>query len=571
MTMRRPTIKEKVPNYLHPFIAEQDSSLYTAIDHASWRYIMRVSKTFFARHAHQKYVNGLAETGISTECIPRIEDMDAKLEQFGWRACAIVGFIPPAVFMEFLSLGILPIACDMRRHEHLAYTPAPDIVHEAAGHAPVIADREYADYLYEYGEVARKVIFSDQDMALYEAIRLLSDIKEAPQSTAVDIADAQVRLEAATAKVTYASEATQLSRMGWWTIEYGLVGDLNDPKIYGAGLLSSLSESFHCFGADVKKIPFSVDCIEMSFDITRPQPQLYVTPDFQTLRDGLEQFASTLAFRRGGLLGLKKAQQSATVTTAELDSGLQIGGLLEEVIKAPDGQPAYLRYHGACQLARGDIELEGHGPKYHAQGFGSPLGKLRRGKSPQDLTDGEIRRLSGWLEFESGVTVEGTFVKSVREGERALVLVFEKCTVTMGDRVLFQPEWGTYDMACGAAVTSVFGGPPDRGSYLAATGGYTQAPARPKSNLTPENREINKLYEKVRQLRESSKAGNAYPDSIQAIIRELDEHHANDWLLRLELLEFKGEWQTHLRQHLTELAAHHADLKEMIERGLAAL
>src|SRR5579871_4618289 len=64
--MRRPSIREKVPPYLHPYIAEQDPSLYTPIDHAGWRYIMRVSKAFFAKHAHQKYLDGLTETGIGT-------------------------------------------------------------------------------------------------------------------------------------------------------------------------------------------------------------------------------------------------------------------------------------------------------------------------------------------------------------------------------------------------------------------------------------------------------------------------------------------------------------------------
>jgi phenylalanine-4-hydroxylase len=81
--MKRPTIREKVPAYLRPFVAEQDASLYTPIDHAAWRYIMRVSKSFFAQHAHQKYLDGLVDTGIETDHIPLIEEMDQKLERFG--------------------------------------------------------------------------------------------------------------------------------------------------------------------------------------------------------------------------------------------------------------------------------------------------------------------------------------------------------------------------------------------------------------------------------------------------------------------------------------------------------
>ena len=72
--------------------------------------------------------------------------------------------------MEFQSLKILPIAADMRSHEHLTYTPSPDIVHEAAGHAPIIANKDYANYLISYGEIASKAIMSKEDMNLYYAI-----------------------------------------------------------------------------------------------------------------------------------------------------------------------------------------------------------------------------------------------------------------------------------------------------------------------------------------------------------------------------------------------------------------
>lgn len=566
--MKRPSIKEKVPSYLHPFVAEQDPSLYTAIDHASWRYIMKVSRAFFSEHAHQKYLDGLAETGISTDRIPLISEMDEKLQQFGWRACAIVGFIPPAVFMEFLSMGILPIACDMRRLEHLAYTPAPDIVHEAAGHAPIIADQEYADYLYQYGEIARKVIFSSQDMDVYEAIRHLSDTKEDPASTPEQITDAQKRLDEANARVDYVSEATKLSRMGWWTIEYGLVGDLKKPKIYGAGLLSSLAESYHCLNSEVKKIPFSVDCIEMSYDITKPQPQLYVTPNFQALRDGLEQFASMLAFRRGGLEGLEIAKKAATVTTTELDSGVQIGGIVDEVLTYK-GEPSYIRFRGPTQLAWKDEELDGQGPAYHKDGFGTAVGRLKDGRSPAALSKPELKTTGiTRLEFESGVVLEGRFKSGVRQEDQTIVLSFEQCKVTLGERVLFDPSWGTFDLACGARVVSVFGGAPDRGRYLAATGGFNQKPGKPKSNLTDENRELNALYAKVRAIRESGKRDEA---ALTEVFAELERNHREDWLLRLELIELGGPFEKKAREQLAQIARLSSAHKEVIERGLAVL
>ena len=161
---------DRLPEHLKPYVVKQSDGLYTAMDHAGWRYIMRVSRDYFKTHAHRAYLDGLTETGIEIESIPRIDEMDLCLSQFGWGAVPVSGFIPPLVFMELLSLGILPIAADMRKIENLDYTPSPDIVHEAAGHAPIIADPEYAKFMHDCGEIARKCIISRKDMDLYEAI-----------------------------------------------------------------------------------------------------------------------------------------------------------------------------------------------------------------------------------------------------------------------------------------------------------------------------------------------------------------------------------------------------------------
>ena len=117
--------------------------------------------------------------------------------------------------MELQSLSVLPIASDMRSIDHLLYTPAPDIVHEAAGHAPILIEPEYASYLKEYAQVAKKAIISKEDLDLYEAIRELSDIKENPQSTPEQITQAEQKLQTTIKSTTHVSEATELSRMNW--------------------------------------------------------------------------------------------------------------------------------------------------------------------------------------------------------------------------------------------------------------------------------------------------------------------------------------------------------------------
>ncbi|MGE0614765.1 MAG: aromatic amino acid hydroxylase [Bacteriovoracia bacterium] len=575
---------ESIPEHLLPFVSKQDPTLYTPMDHASWRYILRVSRAFFRDHAHQKYMAGLAETGISVERIPLIEEMDGCLRRFGWRAVGVIGFIPPSVFMEFQSLGILPIACDMRQIDHIAYTPAPDIVHEAAGHAPILADPEYATYLRHYGEVARKAIYSYKDMNVYNAVRKLSDVKEDPRSTADDIARAQNQLDDAIAALDYVSEATYLARMNWWTVEYGLVGDLRQPLIYGAGLLSSVSESHNCLKESVKKIPISIDLLNMSYDITRPQPQLFVTPSFDKLNDVLEEFASTMAFRKGGSEALAKAKIAGTLTTAVYDSGLQISGVLKDFHAGSDGQPIYLSYQGPSQLSVGDRQIQGQGPEYHQHGFGSPVGKVRGlAKSPAELTDADLKQMGftngekGRLEFESGIVVEGRLQNPIQAQGRNLVLPFTDCSVKLGQTLLFDPAWGTYDMACGKKITSVFGGAADRAEYLRATGGYQQPPQSQKTNLTPENRELNGIYREIREFREQRKSQVTL---LESLVGKLAIRYPDDWLSRLEILEIllsddlsqkHPALETQLREQLADLSKKSAPHAELVARGMQLL
>ena len=171
----------------------------------------------------------------------------------------------------------------MRSIEHLTYTPAPDIVHEAAGHSPMIADYDYAEYLKYYGQIAHKAISSSEDYDLYIAIRELSDIKEDPSSSESEIEQSEQKLKKASEAISYISEAAYLARINLWTVEYGLIGDISNPKIYGAGLLSSIGESENCLKDSIKKIPLSINCIDYNYDITEQQPQLFISKDFKSL------------------------------------------------------------------------------------------------------------------------------------------------------------------------------------------------------------------------------------------------------------------------------------------------
>ena len=255
----------RIPKHLKKYTIEQNYDNYTYIDQACWQFIMKISLDFFNKHADNIYCAGLHKTGITINKIPKINNINKKLSHIGWRAVCVRGFIPPHAFMEFQSLRILPIAAEMRSHKHLTYTPSPDIVHEAAGHAPIIANKDYSNYLVNYGDIAAKAIMSSEDMSLYYAIRDLSDIKENLNATKKEILKCKTALKKAYDNISYISEAAMLSRMNWWTVEYGLIGELNNPKIYGAGLLSSVGEGENSLTKKVKKLPFSLKCLKYNY------------------------------------------------------------------------------------------------------------------------------------------------------------------------------------------------------------------------------------------------------------------------------------------------------------------
>lgn len=530
-----------LPKHLLQFAVDQRYDDYTPVDHAVWRFIMRQNIFFLKEYAHKVYFQGLLDTGISFERIPRIQEMNDILGKIGWGAVAVDGFIPPAAFMEFQAYKVLVIACDMRQIHHIEYTPAPDIVHEAAGHAPIIVDREYSDYLQRFGEVGAKAMSSKKDFELYQAIRHLSILKELPNGDPKEIEEATRQVEEGQKNLGKPSEMARLSRLHWWTVEYGLIGTIENHKIYGAGLLSSIGESVSCLEPKVKKIAYSIDAADTAFDITTKQPQLFVCRDFKHLSDVLEEFASKMAFMVGGLEGINKAIECNNTSSCQYSSGLQVSGTFTEVV-AQGEMPIYLRTTGPSALAYADKELPGHGRDYHKDGFGSPIGRWKNvSKDPESLTDDELRNLgfetgrNVELDFESGIKITGKIDKISRQAGKLILLTFSNCKVTYQDRVLFEPAWGTYDMAIGSRITSVFNGAADKDAYnqvaLVAKERTIKVPSDEK------RRRLENLYAQVRQIRET-KTGY---ERLGEIWETQQAEHAEDWLLSMEIFEILDE------------------------------
>ncbi len=565
---------ERLPAHLKQFIKPQDYSDYTPINQAVWRYVMRKNVSYLSKVAHESYLNGLEKTGLEIENIPNMYGMNRILKEIGWAAVAVDGFIPPNAFMEFQAYNVLVIASDIRQLEHIEYTPAPDIIHEGAGHAPIIANPEYAEYLRRFGEIGCKAISSSYDYEMYEAIRLLSIVKEAENTPQSVINAAEKAVNDLQNQSVEMSEMAQIRNLHWWTVEYGLIGTVENPKIYGAGLLSSIGESAWCMTDKVKKIPYDISAANQIFDITKPQPQLYVTPDFAHLSFVLEEFANKMALRTGGLSGINKLINSKALGTIELSTGLQISGVFSNVIEF-DGKPVYVQTTGKTALANREKELVGHGTNYHAAGFGSPIGKLKginlaiEDMSPKDLMAyGIYEGKTVTLEFEGDIKVTGDIITGSRNLQGAIIIIsFENCTVTHQNTVLFQPEWGIFDMAVGKKVVSAFSGPADCNSFDMIT--HLPNSKTIKAEKTPEREELESYYSEIRTIRENK----INPDKAFEIFKIVANKYPNDWLLSLEIAEIlhlqKSENSfNQVMSHLNNLKINRPGVSHLIDNGL---
>jgi len=567
----------RLPRHLMQLVIDQQYDRYSWQDHSIWRYVMQQNLAFLKDKAHSSYLDGLARTGIELERIPDINEMNSILSRIGWAAVTVDGFIPPAAFMEFQAYNVLVIAADIRPIDQVEYTPAPDIIHEAAGHAPIIADPDYAAYLKYFGEVGSKAFSSSADYELYEAIRYLSILKADPFTPADDIARAEYELALKEKSLGIPSEMALIRNLHWWTVEYGLIGDLENPKIYGAGLLSSIGESAGALSNRVIRLPYNVDAVYYNFDITKPQPQLFVTPDFAHLSTVLDEFAQRMALRKGGIEGILKAIESGSTATCVYSSGLQVSGTFADYL-LHQNQPVYIKTNGPTMLSYNNKQLKNHSKDAHAHGFGSPIGRIKNTfKPPRYLDDTDLANIGIRkgemvnIEFESGLSVSGRYLGATRCEGKLVLMHFDDCTVAYAGQTLFAPEWGTYDMAVGEQVVSVFSGPADPDAF-----GLEFPMPKERTHRfehTEDQKKLFRLYKQMRDIRETGEDASA----LIPIWKQVSAHWPEEWLLPLEMAEYcyrtgsQPELANNIVKYLMELSVSNELYRNVISRGLNLL
>ncbi len=242
---RRNQIAQLAVNYIPG--DEIPDAPYTGEEHEVWRTIWAALQPAHPRYACAEYLGALQRLSFAPDRIPQLREVNEKVQAIsGFRLEPVAGLVQPRVFLENLANGVFLCTQYIRHHSTPLYTPEPDVVHEIVGHGVTLASEKLAELNRMFGRA----------------------VKQRTQPEALE----------------------QLSRIYWFTIEFGVLRENGEMKAYGTGLLSSAGELKEMREADLR--PLDLDAIShQEYDPTHYQPVLFCADSFegmyQTLRDFL--------------------------------------------------------------------------------------------------------------------------------------------------------------------------------------------------------------------------------------------------------------------------------------------
>lgn len=212
-----------------------------------WRYVAEELEDLHQKYASPFYLRAKKDLGITNEKIPQLSEMNRRLKELtGFRLAPIEGLVETRGFLSWLSYRVMLCTQYIRHHSHPAYTPEPDIVHEAIGHIPMFTNPNFADFSQFIGHGAR--IATDKQLE-------------------------------------------ELGRLYWFTVEFGMVEHEGEIKAYGAGLLSSFGELEHAFSDQVDRRKFDLEeVINQDYSYSDMQKILYVIPSYAELKEQTRKY-----------------------------------------------------------------------------------------------------------------------------------------------------------------------------------------------------------------------------------------------------------------------------------------
>lgn len=233
------------PALRESFTTEQDWNAYTEEDHQVWRLLVRRRMGQLRSAASHAFLDGMQAIGLDENSVPDLARLNPRLHsRTGWQAVPVKGFLEPSLFFQELAERRFPTTVIVRSLSQLDYLPEPDIFHDVFGHVPLHADPVFADFLQRFGVLA-----------------------------------AQART---------AAEVERFTRLFWFTVEFGLIREDGEVKVYGSGLISSHADCENALGPHCERRPFTLDAVlSQDFQIDTLQPVLFVIESFEQLFSAL--------------------------------------------------------------------------------------------------------------------------------------------------------------------------------------------------------------------------------------------------------------------------------------------
>jgi phenylalanine-4-hydroxylase len=247
---------------------DQPYELYSEANQQTWQKLYELIRPKWDKYANQQFMKGVENLMLSPDAIPRLDEINKFLSPLsGFKAKPVSGYVPAYLFFDCLRNRAFPTTITIRDGGKLDYLPEPDIFHDIAGHVPMHTDRKFSDVLVRFGEVAR---FSAK-----RAQELSGDKEEIVR-----------RVE---------SNIKAMARFFWFTVEFGLMRENDQMKVYGSGLLSSIGEIEHSIESElVQRYPVQLEwVINQYFEIDKFQPLLFYVDSFDhlfSLVDDLERW-----------------------------------------------------------------------------------------------------------------------------------------------------------------------------------------------------------------------------------------------------------------------------------------
>lgn len=232
----------------------QDFAAYTEADYAVWRKLAERQIAALQPVACREYLDCLRALYpvITPAAPPRFSDLNRQLAAaHGWSIQVVPGFLPVDEFFQLLAGRRFCSSTWLRSMEQLDYLEEPDMFHDIFGHIPLYLNKDYATFAERLGKLGVKHVGDEEKI-------------------------------------------TQLQRLYWFTIEFGVMQQTDGLKVYGAGICSSSAETKHVFdNPDVEVVPFELDAVlAQDFIITEVQMKYFAIRDFAELWavvDTLEQ------------------------------------------------------------------------------------------------------------------------------------------------------------------------------------------------------------------------------------------------------------------------------------------